>query len=541
MRMLVHIGDQSPHGIDPDYDSYPDGCPDGHDALKIAHVLAKQGVAIYNVDCGYGDGLRQTFYHALSYLTNGVCVSIQDANTLSQIVVGATMEEETQNMLSLEVVKIYDDVVARHPHAREDQLVYEVHQRLIADGVRVKCVLGDHELGKYEKKQVECIAFCTDLAQVKAMQTKAGEYMDEIKASTKQIVSEGSRLVSERQVRTCLRRIGKTLAMKAFTEEGCSYATKKWRSRAFRTRWEPFKAVAESMNKFVPWKPVKSQDCLEVQRTLKRAGEMSKPKFSGGGVKATIRSVPKKMVSNKPATQQGPQRYVPPQQRSGNNQPTPPRPSNNAWQQPRRSAPVPAVQAPARAKGCTNAMQQPTRPAPVPAVQAPAQAQGSTNARRQPAQPATVPTISRRRSWGHVTDISFEPEAPVPAQVRSARPSYRQVAAPVTARTMHMQRRARPVQQPAPRPVYAPAQLPQRPALPPQRVSRRDTAKVFLNYTSFVEPKPSIPIRRSVEPKPSIPIRRSASSSGSNSRASSPERLGLPDADRSVLISFPIR
>merc|ERR1712038_1731572 len=50
MQIIIHIGDQLPHGMG-DYDAYPDGDPDGSDALRTAHVLAKKGVVIYNVDC----------------------------------------------------------------------------------------------------------------------------------------------------------------------------------------------------------------------------------------------------------------------------------------------------------------------------------------------------------------------------------------------------------------------------------------------------------------------------------------------------------
>ena len=57
------------------------------DALRVEHKLAKKGIPIYNVYCGYSNGgLTETFYHALSHITQGQCVSLENADTLSKIV-----------------------------------------------------------------------------------------------------------------------------------------------------------------------------------------------------------------------------------------------------------------------------------------------------------------------------------------------------------------------------------------------------------------------------------------------------------------------
>merc|ERR1719192_1343826 len=141
MQLLIHIGDEKPHGLTTDgHDNYPDGCPDGHDALRVAHNLAKKGIPIYNVYCGYSNGgLTETFYHALSHLTHGQCVSLDDASTLSKIVLGAAMEEETMDKITQKVMPIWDVVHERHAHARDDQIIYEIYQRLKADKFKVKC------------------------------------------------------------------------------------------------------------------------------------------------------------------------------------------------------------------------------------------------------------------------------------------------------------------------------------------------------------------------------------------------------------------
>ena len=69
----------------------------------------------------------------------------------------------------VEIAPIWDKVHERHSHARDDQIIYELYQRLKVDKLEVECVLGGNELSKGTVKSIETIAFCTDLKQCKAM------------------------------------------------------------------------------------------------------------------------------------------------------------------------------------------------------------------------------------------------------------------------------------------------------------------------------------------------------------------------------------
>merc|ERR1719379_2013853 len=197
MQLLIHIGDEKPHGLSSDGgDNYPNGCPDGHDALRVAHNLAKKGIPIYNVFCGYSNGgLTETFYHALSHITGGQCLRLQNASTLSDIVLGAAMEEQTMNRISQKIAPIWDRVHERHQHARDDQIIYELHQILKADNFKVKCVLGGNQLDKKAMKSIETIAFCMDIKQVKAMQEQGGEHFYSFSKGDGQITKESTKLI----------------------------------------------------------------------------------------------------------------------------------------------------------------------------------------------------------------------------------------------------------------------------------------------------------------------------------------------------------
>jgi len=275
MQLLIHIGDEKPHGLTSDgHDNYPDGCPDGHDALRVAHNLAKKGIPIYNVYCGRSNGgLTQTFYHALSHITHGQCVSLKNADTLSKIVLGAAMEEQTMNRISQKIAPIWDKVHERHPHARDDQIIYELYQRLKADKFEVECVLGGAELSKDAMHSIETIAFCTDLKQCKAMQDKAGEHFYSYTSGDGQITKATKKLINEGQVRKWYKRNKKILAIAEFKKRGCQYAQPQWQKSAAEERQNICGIAKFGKRSIRPWAKV---DRNRVQKVFNQAGKLAK-------------------------------------------------------------------------------------------------------------------------------------------------------------------------------------------------------------------------------------------------------------------------
>jgi len=319
MQIMIHIGDACPHGISVSgLDNYPHGDPDGHDALRVAHILAKKGIPIYNVYCGdsYRASLTETFYHALSHITNGQCLSLSDAETLSKVVLGAALEEQTMNRISQKIGPIWDEVHERHPNARDDQVIYELHQRLKADNFKVKCLLAGKKLNKWAKKSIDTIAFCTDLKQVKAMQTKAGESLefysfcdDGPQISDK----EQTRLISEGQVRTWYKRNKKRVAMAKFKKEGCQYAQPCWQKKAADERYNSGELARFGTKSPAPWAKANARD---ISKVFNEAGNMAKKGKPSTSLSAG--SVARPLPMRNPRVGGGaPQHYVPPNRRNG--------------------------------------------------------------------------------------------------------------------------------------------------------------------------------------------------------------------------------
>jgi len=310
-QMIIHIGDEKPHGLDPSgHDNYPDGCPDGHDALRVAHVLAKQGVVIYNVYCGracYDGGLTQCFYQALSYITNGQCLLLRDAKVLSQIVIGAAMEEGNLDRMTAAIVDsgMLENARERHKIAREDQLIYEIYHRLKAKKFTTESILGCEEPSKYELKSIETMAYCMDLKQARAMQTKAHEWLHSEVRSSSKIGKPTKKLITEGQVRRWFKRHNDRQKADRFKREGCMYGQPRWQPRCAHERCG-CSGLAVFRQKATPWtKP----NPREVMKVFKRAGEIANNQTNGKRLtpQGTVAKAPAKSAWGAPKTQQAPQ------------------------------------------------------------------------------------------------------------------------------------------------------------------------------------------------------------------------------------------
>jgi len=248
-QIVILIGDQPPHGYTR-YDSYPNGCPCGEDTLRVVHTMAKNGIRVYPVDCGHRCGDRQTFYHALARITGGYAFDIQDSHLLPELVVGACAEESMMEKLKKKVQPLYLECVKSHPLGRFEQHCQSVYAQCKAKKVNISSSLPDDSYSSCEEKQVDCMAFCMDIKQARAMCEK--EYFGPINRKTK-LTSYAKRPVSLAQVTKCMKRMKQDISEANFLEHGCQYlCSEKFSMDKFKIRWKDFKAKRNIKN-FVPW------------------------------------------------------------------------------------------------------------------------------------------------------------------------------------------------------------------------------------------------------------------------------------------------
>ena len=90
-KVAVLIADAPPHGIGCHGDTFPNGCPHGHDPLEISRNMAANGITIYTVICGNFEG--QAFYQGVAQITGGQYIPISSAHLLASVIVGGAQEE----------------------------------------------------------------------------------------------------------------------------------------------------------------------------------------------------------------------------------------------------------------------------------------------------------------------------------------------------------------------------------------------------------------------------------------------------------------
>ena len=63
-KVCILISDAPPHGLKQCADGFPDGCPLGHDPLKIARQMADVGITLYvaGVEPPIGMGVRRVLF-----------------------------------------------------------------------------------------------------------------------------------------------------------------------------------------------------------------------------------------------------------------------------------------------------------------------------------------------------------------------------------------------------------------------------------------------------------------------------------------------
>ena len=92
-KICVLVSDAPPHGLQASGDSFPNGCPSGHDPLSIARQLAEKGITLYVAGCEPSLVPYKDFFAALAYVTGGQYVPLSAAGALTAVIVGGAQEE----------------------------------------------------------------------------------------------------------------------------------------------------------------------------------------------------------------------------------------------------------------------------------------------------------------------------------------------------------------------------------------------------------------------------------------------------------------
>ncbi len=110
-RMVVMIGDAPPHGVEPDVDGFPAGCPCGRHWYTQAEGCREMGITVHTVGCqGIANlpGAVQVF-QTVARVTGGIYVPLSDSWLLIELVSGLADRELDRQRLEQIVEQVYQD------------------------------------------------------------------------------------------------------------------------------------------------------------------------------------------------------------------------------------------------------------------------------------------------------------------------------------------------------------------------------------------------------------------------------------------------
>lgn len=128
VKIVILIADAPPHGLGSEYDGFPKGCPDKVDPVEVAHKMAKKGITLYCVGCEPSITPYMQFFIALCLITGGQYVPLDNANKLSNVIIGGAREEMSMEKMMADAHNEYmKEVAEKGGRVDEDELTKRIH------------------------------------------------------------------------------------------------------------------------------------------------------------------------------------------------------------------------------------------------------------------------------------------------------------------------------------------------------------------------------------------------------------------------------
>jgi hypothetical protein len=113
----------------------PKGCPKHNDPVEIAHKMAERSIVLYCAGCEPSLKPFREFFSALTLITGGKYVPLDQADNLSNVIVGGTREEVSMEKLMAQVhAEVMKEAADKGEAVNEDVLTKRIHQVLNSQG-----------------------------------------------------------------------------------------------------------------------------------------------------------------------------------------------------------------------------------------------------------------------------------------------------------------------------------------------------------------------------------------------------------------------
>ncbi|MBK8252574.1 MAG: VWA domain-containing protein [Polyangiaceae bacterium] len=121
-RAVVWFGDAPPHGVEPEDDGFPTGCPCGDHWFTQAENCREMGIGVYAIGCL--PNLRsykgaEAVYRQVARTTRGMFLALREAHLLVPILLGAALTELDRQRIDEHVADVLKEFAA--PLSRTDE------------------------------------------------------------------------------------------------------------------------------------------------------------------------------------------------------------------------------------------------------------------------------------------------------------------------------------------------------------------------------------------------------------------------------------
>ncbi|MEZ4297051.1 MAG: VIT domain-containing protein [Polyangiaceae bacterium] len=148
-RAVVWFGDAPPHGVEPDGDAFPGGCPCGDHWFSQAESCREMGIAVYAIGClptlrRYAGA--EAVFRQVARTSRGMFMALREAALLVPILLGAAQSELDRQRIDEHVADLYAAHEAALTRTDEAERVRFLTATLRDKGVRPRGVVStsDH-------------------------------------------------------------------------------------------------------------------------------------------------------------------------------------------------------------------------------------------------------------------------------------------------------------------------------------------------------------------------------------------------------------
>jgi hypothetical protein len=196
-KICILISDAPPHGLNLCDDHFSNGCPAGHDPMKIVREMAENNITLYTV--GVEPPISQfppsfffvhellsfylvpyrDFFMSLAYITGGQYVPLVNASLLAQVIIGGVREEISLDRL---MNGAQQDIAREIQQAKDDgiddgEAAMRINRIFLSKNIRVKQMRNTG--GATSKIVEECYSKCVDMHEMKSKYKRSKEKLEE--------------------------------------------------------------------------------------------------------------------------------------------------------------------------------------------------------------------------------------------------------------------------------------------------------------------------------------------------------------------------